>query len=288
MEFIMSGMSHLIQRLVSFHLALFLCWGANVPTVSAAEGEGITVVGVGSVEAKPSIVELTGLVMGQGQLAGDAVTKFHGNRRRAEEAFKNLKIPGLEVVEEGMSLYSSMNASQMQAMMRGMPVNNSQSQELSVSETLKLRLTGIEKLSSQELLETIVKIVDSGKDAGVVIGNDTTPSIPGSYNPSKARNTMATFKITNVDQLKEQAYAKAVQDAKTQAEKLARLTGVKLGKVISINGEGDSNKSANAVYNQMMAQYIAAGIAIQSDEQASSLFKAIPVSVAVRVTFSIE
>ncbi|WP_299464453.1 SIMPL domain-containing protein [uncultured Gimesia sp.] len=284
----MSGMSHLIQRLVSFHLALFLCWGANVPTVSAAEGEGITVVGVGSVEAKPSIVELTGLVMGQGQLAGDAVTKFHGNRRRAEEAFKNLKIPGLEVVEEGMSLYSSMNASQMQAMMRGMPVNNSQSQELSVSETLKLRLTGIEKLSSQELLETIVKIVDSGKDAGVVIGNDTTPSIPGSYNPSKARNTMATFKITNVDQLKEQAYAKAVQDAKTQAEKLARLTGVKLGKVISINGEGDSNKSANAVYNQMMAQYIAAGIAIQSDEQASSLFKAIPVSVAVRVTFSIE
>ena len=122
----------------------------------------------------------------------------------------------------------------------------------------------------------------------MVIGNDTTPSIPGSYNPSKARNTMATFKITNVDQLKEQAYAKAVQDAKTQAEKLARLTGVKLGKVISINGEGDSNKSANAVYNQMMAQYIAAGIAIQSDEQASSLFKAIPVSVAVRVTFSIE
>jgi len=284
----MSGMSHLIQRLVSFHLALFLCWGANVPTVSAAEGEGITVVGVGSVEAKPSIVELTGLVMGQGQLAGDAVTKFHGNRRRAEEAFKNLKIPGLEVVEEGMSLYSSMNSSQMQAMMRGMPVNNTQAQELSVSETLKLRLTGIEKLSSQELLETIVKIVDSGKDAGVVIGNDTTPNIPGSYNASKARNTMATFKITNVDQLKEQAYAKAVQDAKTQAEKLARLTGVKLGKVISINGEGDGNKSTNAVYNQIMAQYIAAGMAIQSDEQASSLFKEISVSVAVRVTFSIE
>tara|TARA_R110002095_G_scaffold191382_2_gene168959 strand:+ start:3327 stop:4193 length:867 start_codon:yes stop_codon:yes gene_type:complete len=288
MEFKMSGMSHLIQRLISFHLALFLCWNANVLSVSAGEGDGITVVGVGSVEGKPSIVELTGLVVGQGQLAGDAVTKFHGNRRRAEEAFKNLKIPGLEVVEEGMSLYSAMTASQMQAMMRGMPVNNTQAQELSVSETLKLRLTGIDKLNSQELLETIVKIVDSGKDAGVVIGNDTTPAIPGSYNASKARNTMATFKITNVDQLKEQAYEKAIQDAKTQAEKLARLTGVKLGKVISINGEEDGNKSTNAVYKQIMAQYIAAGITSQSDEQASSLFKAIPVSVAVRVTYSIE
>jgi uncharacterized protein YggE len=255
---------------------------------AAAENQGITVMGLGSVEAKPSVVELTGIVIGQGQLAGDAVTKFHGNRRRAETAFKNLKIPGLEVVEEGLSLYSSLNASQMQAMMRGMAVNNTDSQELSVSETLKLRVTGIDKLSSQELLEMIVRIVDSGKDAGVIIGNDTSPSVPGTYNPSKARNTMATFKVTDVEKLKEAAYEQAVKDARSQAEKLAKLTGVKLGKVISVDGVGDSQKNTAAIYNQIISQYMSATGVNQTEEQASTLLKAIPIAVAVRVTYSIE
>jgi len=122
-EFNMSGISCLIQRVVFFNLALVLSWGLCSHSVAAAEGGGITVVGVGSVEAKPSVVELTGMIIGQGQLAGDAVTKFHGNRRRAETAFKNLNIPGLEVVEEGVTLYSALSTSQMQAMMRGMAVN---------------------------------------------------------------------------------------------------------------------------------------------------------------------
>lgn len=284
----MSGLSRLKRRVSLFSLAVVFCWiTMTIPSV-AGEIRGITVMGLGSVEAKPSVVELTGVVIGQGQLAGDAVTKFHGNRRRAETAFKNLKIPGLEVVEEGMSLYSSLNASQMQAMMRGMAVNNTDSQELSVSETLKLRVTGIDKLSSQELLEMIVRIVDSGKDAGVIIGNDTSPSVPGTYNPSKARNTMATFKVTDVEKLKEAAYEQAVKDARTQAEKLAKLTGVKLGKVLSVDGVGDTQKNTAAIYNQIISQYMSAAGVNQTDEQASTLLKAIPIAVAVRVTYSIE
>lgn len=284
----MSGLSRLMYRLPLFALAVFLCGGNSTPSSFASEAQGITVMGLGSVEAKPSVVELTGVVIGQGQLAGDAVTKFHGNRRRAETAFKNLNIPGLEIVEEGMSLYSSLNASQMQAMMRGMAVNNAESQELSVSETLKLRVTGIDKLSSQELLEVIVRIVDSGKDAGVIIGNDTSPSVPGTYNASKARNTMATFKVTDVEKLKEAAYEQAVKDARTKAEKLAKLTGVKLGKVLSVDGVGDSQKNTAAIYNQIISQYMAATGINQTEEQASTLLKAIPIAVAVRVTYSIE
>jgi len=137
-------------------------------------------------------------------------------------------------------------------------------------------------------LETIVKIVDSGKDAGVAIGNDTTPTIPGVYNASKARNTMATFKVTNVQKLKEAAFQKAVANAKAQAEKLAGLTGVKLGKVISINSQGDSSPNTSAAYNQVLAQYLATTGSKNSDEQASGVMKAIPISVSVRVTYSIE
>ncbi|WP_298858899.1 SIMPL domain-containing protein [uncultured Gimesia sp.] len=283
----MSNLAHLMQRMMFLTLIGCLSGNTNELTVFAAENNGISVIGVGKVEARPSVVELTGLIVGQGQLAGDAVTKFHGNRRRAEAAFKNLKIPGLEVVEDGMSLYSAMTASQMQAAMRGMAVNNTQAQELSVSESIKLRITGIEKLNTQELLETIVKIVDSGKDAGVIIGNKTQ-SIPGVYNPSAAKNTMATFKVINVQKLKEEAFQKAIADAKAQAEKLARLTGVKLGKVISINGESDSQNNSSGVYNPYIGRMISANNVTNSDEQATSLLKAIPISVAVRVTYAID
>lgn len=284
----MRSTSQRIQRTLVLTLFCFIFSGGNWDTVSAAEGDGISVVGFGSVEAKPSVVELTGVIVGQGQLAGDAVTKFHGNRRRAEAAFKNLNIPGLEVVQDGMSLYSAMNASQVQAMMRGMAVNNTQAQQLSVSESIKLRITGIEKLSTQELLETIVKIVDSGKDAGVVIGNNSTASIPGVYNASQGKNTMATFKVVNLQKLKEDAYQKAIADAKSQAEKLARLTGVQLGKVISINGESDSQKKTNGVFNPYIGQIMTTASENNSNEQASPLLKAIPISVAVRVTYAIE
>lgn len=285
----MCGKFQLIQKRLSLSLVLVLSCLAYLPRVSADDENGITVIGTGVVEARPSVVELTGLVLGQGQLAGDAVTKYHGNRRRAEEAFKNLKIPGLVIVEEGMSLYSSLNASQMQAMMRGMPVNNTQSQQLSVSETLKLRLTGIDKMSSEELLEIIVRIVDAGKDAGVIIGNDTTPMVPGTYNASKARNTMAAFKIQNVDDLKTKAYAKALEDARTQAETLAKLAGGKLGKVTAINAVDPNQKSSDSS-SRVLAQYLAIlGMRVgDSEEQASALLKAIPVSAVVRVTYAIE
>ncbi|QDT26693.1 SIMPL domain-containing protein [Gimesia panareensis] len=285
----MCGKFQLIQKRLFLTLVLVLSCLAYLPHASADDENGITVIGTGVVEAKPSVVELTGLVLGQGQLAGDAVTKYHGNRRRAEEAFKNLKIPGLVIVEEGMSLYSSLNASQMQAMMRGMPVNNTQSQQLSVSETLKLRLTGIDKMSSEELLEIIVRIVDAGKDAGVIIGNDTTPMVPGTYNASKARNTMAAFKIQNVEVLKNKAYAKALEDARAQAETLAKLAGGKLGKVVAINAVDPNQKSSDSS-SRVLAQYMAVlGMRVgQSEEQASALFKAIPVSAVVRVTYAIE
>ncbi len=285
----MCGNFQLIRSGLYFSLTLVLACCVNLPQLAADDENGITVLGTGVIEVKPSVVELTGLVIGQGQLAGDAVTKYHGNRRRAEEAFKNLKIPGLVIVEDGMSLYSSLNASQMQAAMRGMPVNNAQAQQLSVSETLKLRLTGIDKMKPDELLEIVVRIVDAGKDAGVIIGNDTTPTVPGTYNASKARNTMAAFKIQNVDALKTKAYARALENAREQAELLAKLSGGKLGKVVAIDTVNTNQQSSDSS-SRVMAQYLAAiGLNIgQTEEQASALLKPIPVSAVVRVTYAID
>ncbi len=99
---------------------------------------------------------------------------------------------------------------------------------------------------------------------------------------------MATFKVINVQKLKEEAFQKAIADAKAQAEKLAQLTGVKLGKVISINGESNGQNNSSAVYNPYMGRMISTNNVTEGDEQATPLLKAIPISVAVRVTYAID
>lgn len=251
-------------------------------TVVAAENEGITVVGVGKVEAQPTIVEMSGTVIGDAELAGDAVTKYRGNRQGAVEALTALNIEGLTIDGGGIAIKSEMNQAQIQAMRQGMaaPAGNN---KLSISEPLKLRMTGVDQMDTEQLLETIVKIVDAGKDAGVIIG----PKLD--YNPyygyqGNTSDSMATFKLDNVDEVKAKAYEKAIADARKQAQRLADLAGVQLGRVTAIR-EGavpTNNRTQQVVYAYpgMTTQ--------QDDDQFSSAdLKEITVSIVLQVDFAI-
>ena len=74
------------------HTVLFSAFVSTtcLTTTQAEERSGITVMGVGKIDAKPTIVELTGTINGEAELAGDAVTKFRGNRQTAIEAIEAL------------------------------------------------------------------------------------------------------------------------------------------------------------------------------------------------------
>ena len=75
-------------------------------TFGADNQTGIIVSGKGNVSAMPNTVELSTAIIGSAELAGDAVKKFHNNKRRALAALKKLKIKGLTVEGRGMSLMS--------------------------------------------------------------------------------------------------------------------------------------------------------------------------------------
>src|SRR4030095_1238660 len=76
-----------------------------------------------------------------------------------------------------------------------------------------------------------------GKDAGLTIG----PPTPTNYyqyqmmmNRGETNMGIASFKIESANELREQAYAKAIENARAKAERLAKLSGVKLGRVVSV------------------------------------------------------
>lgn len=264
-----------------------LCWLLTFTLGTAcvaAETPGIAVVGSGKILAKPTQVELTAIVKGEAELAVDAITKYEDNKRRALEAINNLGIADLSVSEGGVSINSAEAQAAMMAAMRGMPPAEDSTQKLSLSETLTLKLLKIDALSTQDLLQTLVKIVDAGKDAGLTIGPPPKSmyELQIAAQSGNAQSPLAAFKLGDVATVKGQAYEAAILDARTQAERLAKLASVKLGRVTSIREVTDkkSGQDFNPYYGWMMSK--------KDPEYVSSGLAEIPVAVVLEVEFAIE
>jgi uncharacterized protein YggE len=273
---------------ILFFAALGVCLCENA--AHAAESQGIAVTGAGRAAAKPSMVELAAVVKGEAELAGDAITKYQGNKRRALETIQNLQIANLTVEDGGVSINSADGGNAMMAAMRGMPVPENTTQKLSLSEPLTLRLTGIDKLSTEELLETLVKIVDAGKDAGMVIGPPPKSMYELQIAAQMGQSTesaLAAFKLEGVDQLKQQAYQAAIADARKQAERLAELAGVRLGKVTSIR-ETTTNEPSQPRYNPYYGYMMTSSSDGSEKQYVSNGLTEITVSVVLHVEFAIE
>jgi len=249
----------------------------------------ISVTGIGEVKAKPSVVELSGKVTGDAELAGDAVVKYNGNRRRAVAAIEGLEIEGLEIVGGGITINSAIEgAENMQMMaMNGNPVTGNQ--QLQVSEPLAIKISGIEKMSTEELIEMLVKVVDAGKDAGIVVGAKQPSMIEMQLGIGSTGTSLATFSLSNVDSLEEAANKAAIENARTKAEQLAKLSGVKLGPIVSIK-PGTPPEDEDSANNMQGYYAMIYGIASEANKTAgysSSELREISVRAAFQIEFSI-
>ncbi|MBX3442205.1 MAG: SIMPL domain-containing protein [Planctomyces sp.] len=277
-----------MTRSQTFHsaclAALLLSMGAAaLRAQDFAPSRGILVAGRGEAKSKPNVVELSGTVTGEAELASDAITKYRDNRQRAVDAVENLKIENLSIEGGGVAINSSLSAAAMQAMAQGMPATGTGNNRLQVSEPLKIRIEGVDKLTTEELLETLVRIVDAGKDAGVAIGPQVEYN-PYVYNPRQGQaSSLATFRMSDISELRQQAYEGAIKDARTQAERLAKLSGVTLGRVTSVReGTQQNQTQMNVMY------YYGAQSASEPDAYSTGKLEQITVSVVLQVEFAIE
>jgi uncharacterized protein YggE len=241
------------------------------------------VAGTGEAKARPNVVELGGTITGEAELASDAITKYRDNRQRAVEAIENLKIEGLTINGGGVTINSTLSQAAVQAMMQGMPATGTGNNRLQVTEPLTIRMEGVDRLSTEELLETLVRIVDAGKDAGVVIGpvQEYNPYV---YNPRQGMpSSLAKFKLADIKELRQKAYESAIKDAREQAERLATLSGVKLGRVTSVReGTAQSQGNMNVMY------YYGSANPNESDAYTTTKLEEISVKIVLQVEFAIE
>ncbi len=252
----------------------------------AEESPGITVSESGVVEAMPDTVELTATVEGNAELADDAVKKYRGNKRRIVESLNGLNIKGMTIVGSGVSVNSGTPANPMAAFQPGQANQPKVADKVTVQERLTVTLSDIKTTSADNLLQSVMRIVDAAKDAGVIIGPGAKSMIEVQFNGGKP-GALATFKLSNTDLLRQQAYEAALIQARAKAERLAQLAGVALGDVVSIRETAALSKDDNS--GGGMGAYLAliGRASSNQPEYTSTELQNIPVKVSLNVQFGI-
>lgn len=257
---------------------------AGLATGVRAE-EGITVQGNGEAKAKPTQVEISANLTGDGELATDATVKFRDAKKRAVAAIEGLKNPDLSVESDGVSVNSTMDANTQMMIMRGQAVQ-SQTQKVQVRENSRIILKNTDKLETDALLDTVLKILDTAKDAGFTVG----PPTPSSYYELQVSggqpSSIVTFRLPELSSVREKAYQSAVEDARAKAQKIADLAGVKLGRILAVT-EGEKTDTASPTTSLSMLVRVMNGGGVKSEPVQKGIAGATSGELTMRVNLTV-
>jgi uncharacterized protein YggE len=250
--------------------------------------EGIAVQGIGERVAKPNNVELELRIAGSAEIFGDALVKYRDVKRRTLEAYQALGLKNLTIDERGIALAKGDSAEAMQMAMRGQ-IATSTKFKVELSSSLRIQLTDVAQMPPEQVMETLGKLLDTARDSGADIGPSAAELNMAYRYGRQVSGSISKFVLQDFDDIREEAYKAAVADARARAERLASLTGLKLGRVLSVSEisvSGDEITTQSQPYNnpnQASAGEPRRGLRIETD-----MFADIPVRVRLMVRFAIE
>jgi uncharacterized protein YggE len=258
--------------------------GAGAPR---GEAKGITVTGMGQAKGKPAVIEFTATASGEGELASDAIVKHRDTKRRGLKAIEDLKVPGLAIEAKGFAINQAMDPNAQQMMMRGQAVTNTK-QMVQVTEQLRVVMRDLDKLKDEDVINTVLKVLDAARDGGLVVGSGSPSNFYQMQIMMQSGQTpgLVAFKLPDAAPLRAQAYQKAMDDARAKAQRLAELSGGKLGRVVAVQegpaGAPQQNQMMAMMYGMMQQQ------AQPDGELVSNMFGDITLGVSLSVQFALE
>jgi len=194
-------------------LALVACTAAQAvspanvetQTVAGSPSRTITVVGSGKVSLTPDIGKITVGAEAVAQTVVEAKTQVDTRIKAIRGALKALGIEGQDIKTSNYSIYYERDSS---VFPRYEGDTSAGQGVYHVSNTLEVTVRNI---------ETVGSVLDAVVEAGA-------NQVYGVY-----------FTVSDNARWEGQAREKAIADARSRAEELARLTGVKLGKVVAVS-----------------------------------------------------
>ncbi len=202
------------------------------PAGPAENIQGFTVVGKAFAVAKPNLVEIDLEVSASSELTADAIVKYRDAKRRIHEAFAALKLKDIDVEERGL-LVDQKGMMQNPYFFGGQP-NTRTKTEVQLTRKLVVKASNIRAMNEDTVLQLVGKLLDVAQDSGGRVGGQNNFN-PYYYNPYQQNNTgLVRFVLDDFDKLQEDAYEKAIADARARAERLARLSRVELGPIVAV------------------------------------------------------
>jgi uncharacterized protein YggE len=209
--------------------------------------EGFTVSGKAQVGTKPDVVEIDLEVSASSELTADAIVKYRDAKKRIRDAFAALKLANVTVEERGLLVDQK---GQMQSPYYFDYQPNARTKtEVQLSRKLVVKAKGMRKLDEESVMQLVGRLLDVAQDAGAKVGagNNMNYYYYWRYGMNNATG-LARFVLEDFDKMQEEAYEKAIADARTRAERLARLSRVELGSIVAvreISVPGDKASSAD-------------------------------------------
>lgn len=259
------------------HLLLYatLCLSCIVPVACAADEPSITVSGMGEVLAKPNRLEVEVRATGAAELTSDAAVKFQDAVRRVRSGLAKSGIKDLKIEDRNLRITSGMEEEGDEVVFVAQPQAAAQVKaDVRISRSLRVVVSGIDKMPEADVVATVSKLIDAAKDAGAAVGRQGA-----SYGPYAVAgsSTVVRFLVEHSDELREQAYRKAFDDATMRATRLAKLAHGRLGRATSI----EEQSAVNMEYYGNQAE-VGDESRLTSDELSD-----IPVRVSLRVRFEL-
>jgi uncharacterized protein YggE len=208
--------------------------------------EGFTVAGKGFVAAKPDLAEIDLDVVASSELTADAIVKYRDAKRRIRDAFAALKLGNVTVDERGL-LVDQKGQMQSPYFFDYQP-NTRTKTEVQLTRKLIVKAADIRKMDEEGVLQLVGRLLDVAQDAGGKVGaNNMNPYYYYRWggNPTTG---LVRFVLEDFDKVQEEAYEKAIADARARAERLARLSKVELGPIVAVRElvvPGDKSTNSN-------------------------------------------
>jgi hypothetical protein len=194
--------------------------------------EGLTVAGKGAVAARPDLLEIDLEVSAASELTADAIVKYRDARRKIQEAFAALKLPNVKVEERGLLVDKKGMANRYYFFMS--EPNTRAKTEVQLSRSLVVKGSDIAKMDEDALLQLTAKLLDVAQDAGARLGKTNEYEPYYYYDYGRRSEGLVRFVLEDFEKLQEEAYEKAITDARARAERLARLSKVDLGPIVAV------------------------------------------------------
>ncbi len=212
---------------------------------SVGDLEGLTVAGKAAVAARPNLVEIDLEVSSASELTADAIVKYRDAKRRLHDAFAALKLDNVAVEERGLLV--DKKGMVPNYYFGGMPPASNAKTEVQLTRKLVVKCSNIRGMDEDRLLQLIAKLLDVAQDAGARIGKQQNFN-RYYYDPynTQSNEGLIRFVVDDYEKLQEEAYEKAIADARARAGRLARLSRIELGPIVAVR---ESSVPADRVAN---------------------------------------